>query len=102
MFCQDGVETNLIQLFAHIENSEWCSTISVTTFKASIVAEHVNSKKMSIMGVRLHWTQANSFELVARQNVTTPTDVTMRTILYPSCSLQPILGYAYILSLCRE
>jgi len=34
----------------------------------NIVAKRVNSKRMTGMGVLLHWTQANSFELVERQN----------------------------------
>jgi len=30
MFCQDGLKTNLMQLFAHAENSEWFSiTLSI-------------------------------------------------------------------------
>jgi len=53
--------TELLQLFAEV----------------NIVAEHVNAKRMTItaMGVLLHWTQANSFELVkamgARRHVKT-------------------------------
>jgi len=34
----------------------------------NIVIEHVNAKRMTIMGALLHWTQANSFELVVRQS----------------------------------
>jgi len=36
--------------------------------QVNIVIEHVNAKRMTIMGVLLHWTQANSFELVVRQS----------------------------------
>jgi len=36
------------------------------------VAEHVNAKRMTIMGAILHWTQDNSFELVVRQNYGRP------------------------------
>jgi len=32
------------------------------------VAKHVNSKRMTFMGALLHRTQANSLELVVRQN----------------------------------
>jgi len=35
--------------------------ISVNSFEVNIVAKHV-------MGVILHWTQANSFELMVRQS----------------------------------
>jgi len=38
-------------------------------FEVNIVAKHVNAIRMTIMaiGVLLHWTQANTFELVVRQ-----------------------------------
>jgi len=36
---QDLVETNLLQLFAHPENSEWFSVISIAMFDVKIVAE---------------------------------------------------------------
>ena len=36
------------------------------------MAEHVNAKRMTIMGAILHWTQDNSFELVVRQNYGRP------------------------------
>jgi len=36
--------------------------------RSNIVAEHANAKRMTIMGVLLHWTQANSFELVVHQS----------------------------------
>jgi len=44
--------------------------ISVISFEVSIVAKHVNAKRMTIMniGVLSHWTQANHFELVVRQS----------------------------------
>jgi len=34
----------------------------------NIVIEHVNAKRMTIMGALLHWTQANSFVLMVRQS----------------------------------
>ena len=64
MIDQDRLETNLLQLFAHTENSEWFSIIFVISFEVSIVAKHVNEKILTIMGALLHWTQTNSFELV--------------------------------------
>ena len=36
--------------------------------QVNIVIEQVNAKRMTIMGALLHWTQANSFELVVRQS----------------------------------
>jgi len=30
MICQDRLQTNLLQLFGHTQNSEWFSIISVT------------------------------------------------------------------------
>jgi len=39
MVYQDRIETNLLQLFAQQENSEWFSIISATIFEANIVAE---------------------------------------------------------------
>jgi len=42
--------------------------ISVISFEVNIVAEHINAKRMTIMGALLHWTQGNSFELVVHQN----------------------------------
>jgi len=36
---QDLIETNLLQLFAHPENSEWFSIISGNIFEVNIVAE---------------------------------------------------------------
>jgi len=48
MICQDRLETNLLQLFAHTQNSEWFSMISVTVFKINFVAESVNAKRMTI------------------------------------------------------
>ena len=40
MVYQDRPVTNFLQLFAHPENSEWFSIISVNIFEVSIVAEH--------------------------------------------------------------
>ena len=50
--------------------SEWFSIISAISFEGNIVAKHVHAKRMIIMAMRvlLHWTQANSFELVKRQS----------------------------------
>ena len=39
MVYQDWIETNLLQIFAHPEISEWFSTISGITFEANIVAK---------------------------------------------------------------
>jgi len=39
MVYQDRLETNLMQLFAHSQDSEWFSTISVIIFVVNIVAE---------------------------------------------------------------
>jgi len=68
MICQDRLETDLLQLFAHTYSWEWFPIIAVISFEVNIVAEHVNAKRMIIMGAILHWTQANSFALVVRQN----------------------------------
>jgi len=70
MIYQDQFETNLLQLFAHTWNSEWFSIFSVISFEVNIVGKHANAKRTTIvaMGVLLHWTQTNSFELVVRQS----------------------------------
>jgi len=39
MVYKDRVETKLLQLFAHPENSEWFSIISYIIFEVIIVAE---------------------------------------------------------------
>jgi len=39
MVYQDRLETNLLQLFAQQENSEWFSIISAIVFEVNIVAE---------------------------------------------------------------
>jgi len=39
MVYQDGRESNLLQLFAYQENSEWFSIIYFTTFEVNIVGE---------------------------------------------------------------
>jgi len=44
MIYQNRLETNLLQIFAHTQSSEWFSTISVISFGVNIVAEHVNTK----------------------------------------------------------
>jgi len=38
MICQGRLVTNLLQLFAHPQNSEWFSIISVNIFEVDIVA----------------------------------------------------------------
>jgi len=43
MVDQDRLETNLLQLFVHPEDSEWFSTISVILFEVSIVAEQIKA-----------------------------------------------------------
>jgi len=54
-------------LFEHT-NSAWISIIYVISFKVNFVNEHVNAKRMTIMGALLNGTQATGFELVVRQN----------------------------------
>jgi len=49
MIYQNQLEINLLQLFAYTQGSEWFSIISVTSFEISIIAEHVNAKRMTIM-----------------------------------------------------
>jgi len=49
MIYQNRLQTNLLQLFAHSQNSEWFSMIS-DSFELNIVAEHGNMKRMTIMG----------------------------------------------------
>jgi len=39
MVYQDRLETNLLQLFAHPENSEWFSAIYVIVFEVNIATE---------------------------------------------------------------
>jgi len=39
MVYQDWLETNLLQLFGHPENSEWFSIISVIIFAVNVVDE---------------------------------------------------------------
>jgi len=39
MVYQDRPETNLVQLFAHPQNSEWFSIISAINFEVSIATE---------------------------------------------------------------
>jgi len=39
MTYQDRIETNLLQLFAHLESSEWFSIISGIIFEVKIVDE---------------------------------------------------------------
>jgi len=39
MIYQDRLETKLLQLFAHSENSEWFSIILVIVFEVNIGAE---------------------------------------------------------------
>jgi len=49
MIYQNRLQTILLQLFAHSQNSEWFSMIS-DSFKVNIVAEHGNMKRVTIMG----------------------------------------------------
>jgi len=39
MVYQDRIETNLLQLFVHLETSDWFSIIFGIIFEANIVAE---------------------------------------------------------------
>jgi len=39
MVYQNRLETNLLQLFGHLENSEWFSIIPVIIFEVNIVNE---------------------------------------------------------------
>jgi len=39
MVYQNSLKTNLLQLFTHPENSEWCSVIFVNISAVNIVAE---------------------------------------------------------------
>jgi len=66
VICQDRLEKNLLQLFAHTWNWEWVPVFSVISVEVNTVAEHINAKRMTIMGALLHWSQANSFEIVVR------------------------------------
>jgi len=54
MIYQDRLETNLLQLFAHTQSSEWFSIISAINFEVNIVAEHVYAKRMTIVVTLLH------------------------------------------------
>jgi len=54
MIYQDRLETNLLQLFAHTQNSEWFSIIFVIYFEVNTVAEHANAQIMAIIGALLH------------------------------------------------
>jgi len=54
MIYQDRLETNLLQLFAPTCSSEWFSIISVICFEASIVSEHINTKRITVLGALLH------------------------------------------------
>jgi len=91
MIYQDRLETNLLQLFAHTQNSGWFSIIFVISFEVSIVTIHVNAKRMTIMaiGVLLHWIQANSIELVVRQSYGRPRGRNQEGRLRGSLSLNP-------------
>ena len=68
MIYQDQFET-IAAIRTHLK-FRMISIISVISFEVNIVAKHANAKRMTIMamGVLLHWTQANSFELVVRQS----------------------------------
>jgi len=49
MVYQDRHETNVLQLFAHPENSEGFSIISVIIVKVKFVAEDANATAIPIM-----------------------------------------------------
>jgi len=48
MVYQDQLETNLLQLFRHSENSEWFSIISVIIFEVNIVDEQKQTSLVTI------------------------------------------------------
>ena len=48
MVCQDWIETNLLQLFAHPDTSEWFSIISGIIFEVNIVAEQKQAQLVTI------------------------------------------------------
>jgi len=48
MVDKDRLETNLLQLFAHPENSEWFSIIFVIIFEVNIVAEQKQAQCATI------------------------------------------------------
>ena len=50
MIDQGRLETNLLKLFAHAENSKCFSIISIINFEVNVVA----AKRMTIMSVLLH------------------------------------------------
>jgi len=68
MIYQNRLETNLLQLFAPTYSSEWFSVIYVICFEVNIVSERVNTKRVTVLGALLHWTQAKSIELAVGQN----------------------------------
>jgi len=48
MVYQDRLETNLLQLFTHPENSEWFSIISAIIFKVNIAHEQKQTQLTTI------------------------------------------------------
>jgi len=58
MACQDRIETDLLQLFAHAETSEWFSIISGIIFEVSIVAEREQAlATIFLFFIKLHCPQ---------------------------------------------
>jgi len=59
MVYQDQLETNLLQLFEHPENSEWFSKISVISFEVDIVDEQKQTELGTIFlfFISFHWPQ---------------------------------------------
>jgi len=48
MAYEDRLETNLLQLLVHPENSEWFSIIFVIVFEVNIVAKQKQAKLVAI------------------------------------------------------
>jgi len=55
MVYEDRTETKLLQLFAHPENSEWFSTISVISFEVSAVAERKKACGKKLVTLKNWW-----------------------------------------------
>ena len=61
MVDQGLLETNLLQLFAHPESSEWFSIISVIIFEVKIVTEQKEAQLVTIFFVVLYVSIALNF-----------------------------------------
>jgi len=61
MVDQGLLETNLLQLFAHPESSEWFSIISVIIFEVKIVTEQKEAQLVTIFFVFLYVSIALNF-----------------------------------------